>query len=343
MVLNLEYSQFLTKVKTSKTDTMATNQYNLTNPGDSGAGTWTYAGELALPYVHAAVLSAPTLHGGNVTLLDGVRYQAIIPVMTNSGLIIPAACDFSTAAVTLLSEQVLVVTAQMVNLQLCKQSFNNSDYVTGGMAWWQGDAYSNEQGVPDDFADALLLYVAKQVQADIENNIWMGNSTGSAFTAFNGLKLASGDTAGASPLTGDITTAANVIAGLQSILTGTTTAAPALIGDFENVSIYVNPVTISAYNLAVGQTGNGYNNAVANGAETSFLGYKLVSCPGIASGEACMASKRNLFVGIGTTDSDAMAQALDMTPLDGSNNYRITMRFAVGTQVGVAADAVWFV
>jgi hypothetical protein len=32
-----------------------------------------------------------------------------------------------------------------------------------------------------------------------------------------------------------------------------------------------------------------------------------------------------------------------MTPLDGSNNYRITMRFAVGTQVGVVADAVWFV
>lgn len=322
---------------------MANNkQYNLTSPTNI-AGNWTYAGDLALPYVHAAVLSAPTLHGGNVTLLDGVRYKAIIPVMATTNLLEAAACDFKTTSTTSLDEAVLTVTAQMVNLQLCKNSFNVSDAAVASKAWWQGDAYSNEQGVPDDYADALLLYVAQQVQADIENNIWMGNSTGSAFTAFNGLKLASGDTAGASAITGDITTAANVIAGLQSILTGTTTASPALIGDFENVSIYVNPVTISAYNLAVGQTGNGYNNAVANGAETSFLGYKLVSCPGIASGEACMASKRNLFVGIGTTDSDAMAQALDMTPLDGSNNYRITMRFAVGTQVGVAADAVWFV
>ena len=338
--MNHEYSQFLTKVKTSK---MANNkQYNLSSPQNI-AGNWTYAGELALPYIHASVLSAPTLHGGNVTLLDGVRFQAIIPIMSNTGLIKPAACDFDTTATTRLDEKVLVVTAQMVNLQLCKQSFNDSDTSAVGKAWWQGDAYSNEQGVPDDFADALLLYVAQQVQADIENNIWMGNATASGFTAFNGLKLASGNTAGASAITGDITTAANVIAGLQSIITGTTLVAPALIGDFENVSIYVNPTTISAYNLAIGQTGNGYNNAVANGSETSFLGYKLVSCPGIASGEGCMASKRNLFVGIGTTDSDSMAQALDMTPLDGSNNYRITMRFAVGTQVGVVADAVWFV
>ena len=324
-----EFSQFLTKQKTNK---MSNKQHNFTSPqAPAVAGSWSYAGELALPYVHAAVLSAPTLHGGNVMLLDGVRYQAIIPVMANGGLIQAAACDFATTSTTTLTESILMVTAQMVNLQLCKQSFNNSDAIGAGaaQAWWQGDAYSNEQGVPDDFADALMLYVAKQVQADIENNIWMGNSTGSAFVAFNGLKLASGNTAGATDLVGDIITAANVIAGL--------------VGDFENVSIYVNPITISAYNLAIGQVGNGYNNAVVGAGETRFLGYKLVSAPGIAAGEACVASKFNLFVGIGTTDSDSMAQVLDMTPLDGSNNWRLSMRFAVGTQVGVAADVIWFV
>lgn len=338
--MSLEYSQSLTKVKTSK---MANNkQYNLTSPQTPGAAGWTYAGELALPYVHAAVLSAPTLHGGNVTLLDGVRFQAIIPVIANGSLIMAAGCDFDTTATTTLSERVLAVTAQMVNLQLCKQSFNDSDALAGGtdLAWWQGDAYSNEQGVPDDFADALMLYVAKQVQADIENNIWMGNSTGSAFTAFNGLKLASGDTAGATALTNAIDVQATVIAGLQEVMTG---FPAALVGDFDNTSIYVNPMTISAYNLAIGQSGNGYDNAVANAPQTRFLGYKLVSCPGIAAGEACVAAKTNLFVGIGTTDSDQMAQVLDMTPLDGSNNWRLTMRFAVGTQVGVVADAVWFV
>ena len=297
--------------------------------------TSTYAGDLALPYIHASVISAPTLHGGNVTLLDGIRYKAIIPRMsfgaTTAGLIKAGACDFDVTATTTLEEASLDITDQMVNLQLCKREFRT---------WWQGDAYSINSGVPDDYADAILLYVAKFVQADIENNIWMGNATASGYTAFNGLKLASGNTAGATALVNAIDASATVLAGLQEMIT----ALPAgIVGDFENTNLYVNPVTISAYNLAVGQTGDGYNQAVAGAPQTKFLGYKLVSCNGIASGEGFVANKNNVFVGIGTADSDSMAQAIDMTPLDGSDNYRITMRFGVGTAIGVVADTVWFV
>ena len=297
--------------------------------------TSTYAGDLALPYIHAAVISAPTLHGGNVTLLDGIRYKAIIPRMSfgagAAALIKAGACDFDVTATTTLEEASLDITDQMVNLQLCKREFRT---------WWQGDAYSINSGVPDDYADAILLYVAKFVQADIENNIWMGNATASGYTAFNGLKLASGNTAGATALVNAIDASATVLAGLQEMIT----AMPAgIVGDFENTNLYVNPVTISAYNLAVGQTGDGYNQAVAGAPQTKFLGYKLVSCNGIASGEGFVANKNNVFVGIGTADSDSMAQAIDMTPLDGSDNYRITMRFGVGTAIGVVADTVWFV
>ena len=295
----------------------------------------TFAGELALPYIHAAVVSAPTLHGGNVTLLDGVRYKAVLPVMSfgtgDNALIKSGACDFDTTATTDLDERILEVTDLMVNLQLCKKQFRT---------WWQGDAYSTQSGVPDDYADALLLYVAKFVQADIEHNIWMGGATASGYSAFNGFKLQSGNTAGATELANSIVDQASVIAGLQEIIT----AMPSGIeGDFENTNIYVNPATISAYNLAIGQAGNGYDSASANGGQTNFVGYKLVSCPGIASGEAMVGNKNNLFVGIGTADSDSLAQAIDMTPLDGSDNYRITMRYAVGTQIGVVADVVWFV
>ena len=168
----------------------------------------------------------------------------------------------------------------------------------------------------------------------------MGNATASGYTAFNGLKLASGNTGGATPLVNPIDASATVLAGLQEMIT----AMPSgIVGDFENTNLYVNPVTISAYNLAVGQTGDGYNQAVAGAPQTKFLGYKLVSCNGIASGEGFVANKNNVFVGIGTADSDSMAQAIDMTPLDGSDNYRITMRFGVGTAIGVVADTVWFV
>ena len=298
----------------------------------------TYAGELALPYIHAAVVSAPTLHGGNITLIDGVRYKAVIPVMSfgavggAAALIKAAACDFDTTATTDLDETILTVTDQMVNLQLCKKNFNT---------WWQGDAYSINSGVPDDFADAILLYVAKYVQADIENTIWNGEVGGATgYAAFDGFKHLSANIGAATALANPIDASATVLAGLQEIIT----AMPAgLVGDFENTNIYVNPSVISAYNLAVGQTGDGYNSAVANAPQTRFLGYKLVSCPGIPTGDAMCSSKNNLFVGIGTEDSDSLAQAIDMTPLDGSDNYRITMRFAVGCAIGVGADQKYFV
>jgi len=297
--------------------------------------TSTYAGDLALPYIHAAVISAPTLHGGNVTLLDGIRYKAIIPRMSfgagAAALIKAGACDFDVTATTTLEEASLDITDQMVNLQLCKREFRT---------WWQGDAYSINSGVPDDYADAILLYVAKFVQADIENNIWMGDTAGAVYTAFNGFKKKAAAGGAPTALVNAIDASATVLAGLQEMIT----ALPAgIVGDFENTNLYVNPVTISAYNLAVGQTGDGYNQAVAGAPQTKFLGYKLVSCNGIASGEGFVANKNNVFVGIGTADSDSMAQAIDMTPLDGSDNYRITMRFGVGTAIGVVADTVWFV
>lgn len=296
----------------------------------SPSGTWSYDGELALPYIHASVISAPTIAGGKVTLIEGVRYKAQIPVMATSGLIIAGACDFSTTATTTLSDVALSVTDQMVNLQLCKKQFGT---------WWQGSAYNTNNSVPQDYADAILLYVAKSVQADVEHNIWEGNATGSSYTAFDGFKELSGDTAGATELQNSIDTSTSVLAGLQEIIT----AMPSgIVGDFENTKIYVNPVTISAYNLAVGQTGDGYNSAVSGASQNQFVGYELVSSAGIPSGEAMVGQVGNLFVGIGSADSVELAQAIDMTPLDGSDNYRITMRFAVGCAIGVGADVVWF-
>ena len=49
--------------------------------------TSSYAGELALPYVHAATLSAPTIANRTVTLLENVRFKAQIPVLANTGLL----------------------------------------------------------------------------------------------------------------------------------------------------------------------------------------------------------------------------------------------------------------
>lgn len=298
--------------------------------------TSTYAGELALPYIHAAVISAPTIASGKVTLLQGIKFKAVLPKMAfgtgDASLIKSAACDFDTTATTALTEAVLEVKDQMVNLQLCKKEFNS---------WWQGASYTIDNSVPQDYADAILLYVAKFVQADIENTIWNGEVGGSTgFTAFDGFKHIFDDAETPTELVNSIDAADSVLDGLQEIVA----AMPSgIVGDFENTKIYVNPVTISAYNLAVGQTGNGYNTAVANGLVNNFVGYELVASSGIPSGEAMVGKVNNLFVGVGSADSLEQAQAIDMTPMDGSDNYRITMRFAVGCQIGFTGDCAYFI
>jgi len=316
-----ESLQYLTKTKTKK---MALD-IKLASPSVVGA----YDGELALPYIHASVISAPTIANKKVTLLEGVRYRAQIPVMTTSNLIMNGACDFDDTASTMLLDVSLEVKDQMVNLQLCKGQFRT---------WWQGSAYNTNNSVPQDYADAILLYVAKSVQADVEHTIWNGEVGGATgYTAFDGFKhlMASSTQA----LTNSIATADGVLDGLQEIIT----AMPSgIVGDFENTKIYVNPVTISAYNLAVGQTGDGYNSAVSGASQNQFVGYELVASAGIPSGEALVGQVGNLFVGVGSADSLELAQAIDMTPLDGSDNYRITMRFAVGCAIGVTGDAEYF-
>tara|TARA_R100000781_G_scaffold110081_1_gene75302 strand:+ start:4406 stop:5344 length:939 start_codon:yes stop_codon:yes gene_type:complete len=306
---------------------MAQNKHNFAHSPTIAAGASTYAGELALPYVHAAVLSAPTLANRTVTILENVRFKAQIPVMANTGLVIAGACDFNSDATTSLTESTLEVTDLMVNLQLCKKNFRT---------WWQGDMYTINSGVPDDYADALLLYVAGEVQADMESNIWDGNRAAGSPALFNGIFKQFSVNGGAyTTLTKAINTTADVVEGLAEVVA----SIPAnLVGQYEEVKIYVNPITIDVYNIAVGQLGGGYNMSTSVGGQMKFGGYEMVATPGIPSGYYAVGRAKDFAVGIGAADSVELAQAIDMTPLDGSDNYRITMRFAVGTQVPVVAN-----
>lgn len=308
---------------------MAQNKHNFASP----SVTSNYAGELALPYVHAAVLSAPTLAKKNVMIMENIRYKANIPIMATSNLVQSATCGFAgndTDAATTLTEAVLEVQDLMVNLELCKKNFKT---------FWQGDAYTIDNSVPNDYADALLLFVAAEVQKSIEKNIWQGDKTGGGTHAhFDGLITtwaAGGGTA--ETLTKKIDVVADVLDGLGEIIA---LIPEALVGDYDNTKIYVNPQTLDVYNIAVGQLGGGYNNATSENGITRFSGYNLVSAPGLAKGYFVIARPQDLYVGIGAADSVELAQAIDMTPLDGSDNYRITMRFAVGTQVPVVGNVV---
>lgn len=86
--------------------------------------TSTYAGELALPYIAAAVLSGDTIANNYITVKENVKYKAVLKILASTGLVKAATCDFDNSTSTLaLTEKVLTVTDLMVNIQLCKAEF----------------------------------------------------------------------------------------------------------------------------------------------------------------------------------------------------------------------------
>jgi len=91
---------------------------------DSLSITSTYAGELALPYINAALLSGDTIAKNYVTVKEGVKFKAVLKVLGSGALLQDGtSCDFSQAGSLTLTESVLEVKDIKVNLELCKSEF----------------------------------------------------------------------------------------------------------------------------------------------------------------------------------------------------------------------------
>ena len=69
-----------------------------------------------------------------------------------------------------------------------------------------------------------------------------------------------------------------------------------------------------------------------------FNGIPLVHCPGMTSSYMVAAQKSNLFFGTGLMSDYNEVRVLDMADLDGSQNYRIIMRYTADTQFGIGQD-----
>jgi hypothetical protein len=74
----------------------------------------------------------------------------------------------------------------------------------------------------------------------------------------------------------------------------------------------------------------------------NFNGIEIVWCPGMASSKIVAAQKSNLFFGTGLLSDYNEVKVLDMANIDGSQNYRIVMRYTGGTQFGIGQDIVYY-
>jgi hypothetical protein len=321
--------------------------------------TTTYAGEFAGAYIAAALLSAKTLDNKYVTIHPNVKYKEVIQKIAVANIVNDASCDFTTSGSVALTEAVLTPKELQVNLELCKQEFVDS---------WQAMqlGFSAFDTIPATFNDYLISYVGGKVAEVTEQNIWAGTNVNGQFEGFQSLlsaSVAAGTTVvsgaitvstgvipafsgsatvvGGQPISGSITSA-NVIAKLNDIVN----SIPDAVYGKEDLLLYVGTGVAKAYQTALGGGSvgaNGYNNQLTVGEKPyNFNGIDIVMCPGMSANKVVAAQKSNLFFGTGLLSDYNEVKVLDMSNIDGSQNYRIVMRFTSGVQFGIAQDIVYY-
>jgi hypothetical protein len=298
--------------------------------------TSTYAGEFAGKYIAAALLSARTLDNQYITIVPNVKYKQVLQKVAVDSIVNDASCNFVTSGTVALTERILEPKELQVNLELCKQEFVDS---------WEALqlGYSAFDEIPKDFNDFLISYVGGKVAEATETSIWQGvAATNGQFAGLLPALSASAAAGGAgavvqSAQSGSITSA-NVLTKLDALVN----AIPETVYGKEDVVIYVPTGVAKAYQqaLAGGSIGaNGFNNQMNVGEKPlNFNGIELVWCPGMTASYMVAAQKSNLFFGTGLLSDYNEVRVLDMANLDGSQNYRVIMRYTAGTQFGIGED-----
>ena len=301
----------------------------------------TYAGEFAGKYISAALLSAPTIDQGGVTVMPNIKYKEVLQNLSTSALLADATCDFQTDGSTVtLTEKVLSVEDFQVNMQLCKSQFHSN---------WQAAemGFSSFDELPKSFEDYLLAYAASKVAQEIEIALWRGaDATAGQFDGLVTLATADADV---NDVVGTTVTASNVIDELGKIVDSMNTNTN--IYAKEDTKIYVSRNIMAAYVRSLGGFAtdvgaNGVNNQgtmwYGKGAALSFDGIPLFLAEGLAANTAMAAQASNLFFGTSLLSDHQEARVIDVSQYDGSDNVRVIMRLAAGAQIGVGADVVLY-
>lgn len=300
--------------------------------------TSTYAGEAAADYIAAALLSAKTLDQQLITIKPNVKFKDVIQKLDVAGIVQDASCDFVTSGSVSVTERILEPKELQVNLSLCKQEFVDS---------WEALSlgYSAFDEIPRNFTDYLVSYVGGKVAEATEQSIWAGTGGNGSFLGLEGrfAQSIAADPAGTKVIAGSTSgsvDSTNVIAALNDVYTN----IPDSVYGKEDLVIYAGTQVVKAYQEALSGVTNvgSFNNQLNVGEKPSnFQGIEIVLAPGMNAGSIVAAQKSNLFFGTGLLSDHNEVRVLDMADLDGSQNFRVIMRFTSGVQFGIGQDIVY--
>jgi hypothetical protein len=301
--------------------------------------TTTYAGEFARKYVAQALLSAPTIANGLITVKPNVKYKEVLKRVNTGSLLANATCDFTSAGTITLTERILEPKELQVNQVLCKKDFRSDwEAIEMGLS-----AYDT---LPPTFADFIIAEYVAKVAAENEINIWRGVEGAGAFNGIMTRLAADATLPVANEIAGTTVTAANVIDEIGKIFN----AIPNTLYGREDLYIGLSTNMYKAYVLALGGFAangvgaNGFDNKGVNQVlqDLSFAGVKVVLLPALANNTAICTYVENLYFGTGLISDHNEVKLIDTGDTLGDQNVRLVMRLTGGVQYAIVEDIITY-
>jgi hypothetical protein len=298
----------------------------------------TYAGLAAGKYISAALLSAPTIENGGVTVLENVKGKSVLQTIDTSSIFTDATCDFDDTQTVTMGESVLTVKDMQVNLQLCRSQFHD----TFSAIEMGASAFAD---IPKSFEDYLLGYVASKVAASNETLLWTGVAGANAYDGL--VTLGAAQIAAGQQIAAVASTAANVIDEMGKVID----LIPTTIYGSESLKLYVSSNIARNYVRALGgfaAAGLGANGTENKGTQwytngqLSFDGIPVFVANGMADNTMMAAQTDNLYFCTSLLSDWQEASVIPVHLYDGSDNVRVVMRMQVGAQIGIADDCVLY-
>ena len=300
----------------------------------------TYAGELALPYVTAAVTGVETIANNRARLIEGVVHKAVVSNLNITDPIQAAACAGTDGSNTSLTEQVLTLNDLMVKETVCRGTIFPTFIAAQGRMRRDGQ-------IPPDFSEFLLASVAAKTAENLESLMWAGDAG-----AVWGLGLLSNDgvidEAGidASAMK-DFTeaavaaafTAANILGEMDKVFAAVA-ATPGILAK-DGAGFYISYEAFAFMQQAIAQQGTdlGYNRDLKT---VTYLGYPVYPTAGIpnTADVIVFTYPDNIVVGTNAYTGNESASLIPVYQYDGSDNVKVSMDFAAGVQTAVPTDGV---
>ena len=317
-------------------------KYNFANPSLSGD---TYAGELALPYVSAAVKANDTIGKGYVRLIEGMNRKAVIESLSVASPLAAASCTFN-ATDTTITESVITLTDLKAQFQYCRGTV---------FPTWIGQGMDRNGNLPQDFESFLLETSAARVGAAIENEMWVGGTDfGTGFVSNDGTYDQAGlDASKLADFTqitmnsGALTNAVAITA-LNKVYDGVTANHPGLMSK-PGFGFFMNNKTYGLYIQQLAGLGAGVSNSTdgVNGLASaqsfegmSFMGIPIYRCPGMPDDCIVAADKENLVAATNALSDLTEVRLIPTYQYDGSDNINLSMRFAIAVGAGLTTEGV---